>query len=192
MSAAEKDRRFTTSKTLELCRRLAMVEAFDLDVAAEEGAARAPKWFRPPDPQQRETEWREGVDGLQQPWSGRVWCNPPFSALDLWVEKAWMEWTRAPVLYVPNLYRSCDATGNAVKPLHAPPSVIAMLVPANRCDQPWWHRLVEPYRDGRREHPLSVRTHFLPGRTRFGTPDDVEGLRAGSPPFGCVLLVWSK
>ena len=26
-------------------------------------------------------------DGLRQPWHGRVWCNPPYSAPKLWVEK---------------------------------------------------------------------------------------------------------
>jgi hypothetical protein len=33
-------------------------------------------------------------DGLEQPWHGVVWCNPPYSGLDAWVEKAWREWQR--------------------------------------------------------------------------------------------------
>lgn len=27
-------------------------------------------------------------DGLSQPWRGVVWCNPPYSEVGLWVEKA--------------------------------------------------------------------------------------------------------
>lgn len=26
-------------------------------------------------------------NGLLLPWHGRVWCNPPFSQVDLWIEK---------------------------------------------------------------------------------------------------------
>lgn len=32
----------------------------------------------------------DGVDGLKQPWAGRVWCNPPYNRLTKeFVEKAW-------------------------------------------------------------------------------------------------------
>jgi len=103
-------------------------------------------------------------DGLTQPWSGeRVWCNPPFSSIEPWVRKAWTEWDHA------------DG-----------PSVIVMLLPANRTEQRWWQELVEPFRD--KGHGFHV--EFLPGRMRF--------IRAGStdvgpnerPPFGCCLLIW--
>ncbi|MEM9513697.1 MAG: DNA N-6-adenine-methyltransferase, partial [Actinomycetota bacterium] len=31
-------------------------------------------------------------DGLAQSWSGEVvWCNPPYSAIEPWVRKAWHE-----------------------------------------------------------------------------------------------------
>lgn len=59
------------------------------------------------------------ADGLRQDWTGeRVWCNPPFSALRPWVEKAW-----------------------------ASDAAVVMLLPANRTEQPWWQDLIEPFRD---------------------------------------------
>ncbi len=42
------------------------------------------------------------------------------------------------------------------------------------------------------EVSTSLMTHFLPGRTRFGHPGNVEGVGVGSPPFGCVLLVFRR
>ena len=39
---------------------------------------------------------------------------------------------------------------------------------------------------------VNLTTHFLPGRTRFGHPGNPEGVGVGSPPFGCVLLVWRR
>jgi hypothetical protein len=103
-------------------------------------------------------------DGLALPWFGRVWCNPSFSAIEPWVIKAWDEWN----------------TGHCVR--------IAMLLPANRTEQPWWHVHVETWRDRSTLTPL--RTHFLPGRQSFGRPGNPLGVGVGSPEFGCVLLVW--
>lgn len=144
------DERYTTEKDLEWCRRIAEVEAFTLDVAACEAAHCAPRWF--------------GIEsnGLLQLWSGDVWCNPPFSTIEPWLEKAWSEWR--------------------VRELRELRS-ISMLLPATRTEQPWWQRFVEPYRDSGRA--LSV--HFLPGRPRFKRPGSGP---LSSPPFGCALLVW--
>jgi phage N-6-adenine-methyltransferase len=123
---------------------------FTLDVAAAPHNMKCAKYFTVRD------------DGLRQSWSGeRVWCNPPYSNIGLWVEKAWQE--------------------------HETADGIAMLLPANRTEQSWWQRWVEPHRD-QADSPLSVT--FLPGRMRF--------IRAGAtrvgmnerPPFGCCLLTW--
>jgi hypothetical protein len=111
-------------------------------------------------------------DGLAASWAGeRVWCNPPFSLIEPWAIKAWNE----------------------------PAPVVALLVPANRTDQAWWARHIEPFRDGRRAargggaaRAGVLTTHFLPGRPRF--------LRAGAevvgpgerPPFGCAVLLWDR
>lgn len=105
-------------------------------------------------------------DGLQQRWGReRVWCNPPYSSIEPWVLKAWDE------------QRSDD-----------PPGLVVMLLPANRTEQGWWQREVEPYRDGRRTGRLRV--EFLAGRLRFikHGHDRVEPNQR--PPFGCCLLVW--
>jgi phage N-6-adenine-methyltransferase len=99
-------------------------------------------------------------DGLAQSWAGeRVWCNPPYSSIEPWVIKA---------------HRETEA------------ELIAMLLPANRTEQGWWQRHVEPWRDrgGR------LRTEFLAGRPRFIAPDALEVKPNERPPFGCVLLVW--
>lgn len=100
---------------------------FDLDVAAAEHNAKAPKFYTRDD------------DGLAQPWlidnvgdDINVWCNPPYSDIGAWVRKAWDVW-------------------NA--PRH--PHLIAMLLPANRVEQGWWQDHVEPFRD-RPGSPLRV------------------------------------
>ena len=103
-------------------------------------------------------------DGLTKEWHGRVWCNPPFSDIGPWVRKA-----------------NYQAHTNA--------EVVAMLLPANRTEQAWWQQGIEDVRD----RPGSIlRTHFLPSRTRFGHPGNRDGIGVGSPPFGCVLLVWRR
>ena len=104
-------------------------------------------------------------DGLTQSWFtlGAVWCNPPYSEIGAWVAKAWAEWR-----------------------LHH--GVIVMLLPANRCEQRWWHEHVELHRD-RPGSPLSV--EFLPGRMRFIKPGQTDVGPNERPPFGCCLLIWS-
>ena len=158
------DRRYTTRETMDLCMRLAGVDAWDLDVAADEESHWAPWWFD------------VRADGLKQRWHGRVWCNPPYSDVGPWVLKAWQQ---AP---------DCD--------------VVAMLLPANRTEQPFWSEYVEPVRDGRRPpsghrftllaREAKLTTHFLPTRVKFGHPGNRDAVGVGSPPFGGVLLVWRR
>ena len=128
---------------------------FTLDVAAAPHNAKTERYYT------------RLADGLLQPWHGSVWCNPPYSGLDAWLEKAWWEWRQKPVKL-----RS-----------------IVMLLPANRPEQPWWQQWVEPYRD-RPGSPLRV--EFLPGRLRFIKPGATEVKPNERPPFGCCLLVWSR
>jgi hypothetical protein len=104
----------------------------------------------------------EAQDGLAQPWVGeRVWCNP-------WVDKAWRSWN----------------VGFCVEEPGA--DLIVMLLPANRTEQGWWQRRVEPAREP--DGPLRV--EFMPGRPRFVAPG-AEAIGPNErPPFGCCLLIW--
>lgn len=120
-------------------------------------------------------------NGLTGNWSGSVWCNPPFSELERWVEKAWHEARR-----------------------EGGPHSIVMLCPGNRQEQPWWQRLVEDDRD----RGPCFRTRNLPGRIRFtvdgGKPifkrtkaGEICCTKKGDPivgsaSFGCVLLIWRR
>lgn len=80
---------------------------FTLDAAASDHNAKLPRYYT-----------RE-VDGLAQPWTGeRVWCNPPYSNIRPWVEKA--------------LLREAE--------------LAVLLLPANRTEQAWWQDLIEPER----------------------------------------------
>ena len=82
--------------------------AFTLDVAASTENYLCDRYFTLED------------DGLTQSWEGeRVWCNPPYSDIPRWVEKAHESLAQA----------------------------VVMLLPANRTEQRWWQVLVEPYRD---------------------------------------------
>lgn len=107
--------------------------------------------------------WTRETNALVQSWAGeRVWANPPYSHPNLhrWLDKAWSE---------------AENT-----------QLIVMLVPANRTEQAWWQRRVEPYRDrgGR------LRTEFMPGRLRFLGPGQGRIGPNERPPFGCCLLIW--
>jgi phage N-6-adenine-methyltransferase len=109
--------------------------------------------------------WTIEDDALAQSWAGeRVWCNPPFSDIRPWVDKAWNEWL------------SPD-----------PPEVIVMLLPANRTEQAWWQDLVEP---DLRDRLVGFRVEFLRGRMRFIAPGDTAIKPNARPPFGCCLLIW--
>lgn len=132
---------------------------FTIDVAASEHNAKCERYFD------------KEANGLAQPWaSERVFCNPPYSDIRPWVEKAWDEgeW----------------AVG---------PELIVMLLPANRTEQGWWQDLVELRRD--RTGIFSweaVRVEFLRGRLRFVAPDKTAIGANERPPFGSCLLVWRQ
>jgi phage N-6-adenine-methyltransferase len=130
---------------------------FTLDVAAAPHNAKCARYFTRED------------NGLEQSWQGsgeRIWCNPPYSDLGAWVQKAWHEWRQI-----------------------TRPSLIVMLLPANRVEQKWWQEGIEPHRD-RPGSPLHV--EFLPGRMRFIRPGAVIGPKGDRPPFGCCLVIWGN
>lgn len=111
--------------------------------------------------------------GLTGSWADEhVFVNPPFSDLPGWVAKA-------------------DAEAHRAK-------TITMVVPANRCEQPWFQKYIEPFRDGALDFDsacgeynlkYTLRTHFLPRRRSFYHP---ETGKMGSPMFGLMVLRWEK
>lgn len=119
---------------------------FTIDVAAAPHNAKLPRYFTPE------------VGGLEQSWAGeRVWCNPPYSAIEPWAEKAH----------------------------RAGAELVVMLLPANRTEQGWWQRQIEPYR---RDGLIAV--EFLAGRLRFLKPGQKRIAPNERPPFGCCLVIW--
>jgi phage N-6-adenine-methyltransferase len=132
---------------------------FTVDVAALPHNAKLPRYFTPDD------------DGLAQSWAGeRVWCNPPYSNIEPWAEKARLSVDP----WVP-----VNEDGIA--------ELVVLLLPANRTEQGWWQRQVEPFR-----HAGFCTVDFLPGRPRFikHGHDRVEPNQR--PPFGCCLLIWGE
>lgn len=184
MKALAKDQRFTLARDLRHCAELAGVERFDLDVAACREAHVCPRYFTVRDNGLRKSWYVPQPHGKHS--HTRVWCNPPFSDIAPWIVKAWQ----------------AMADGEC--------ATVAMLIPATRTEQPWWQRLVEPFRDSEPRRmigedgftrTITLRSHFLPGRTRFGKPGNPKalgvaqvgkGLGVGSPDFTCVLLVWKR
>lgn len=115
--------------------------------------------------------WTRADDAFTRSWKGeRVWCNPPYSDIEPWLEKAWgyMRWG------------GCE--------------LVVMLLPANRCEQGWWQNHVEPFRDGGIVRDgIKLYTRFLRGRLRFDWPSDrVVPAKGDRPPFGCVILTWKR
>lgn len=122
---------------------------FTLDVAALPHNAKLERHFTP------------DVDGLAQSWAGeRVWCNPPYSSIEPWVEKAWESGAQ----------------------------LVVMLLPANRTEQGWWQRHIEP----RRDQPGGIRVEFLPGRMRFIAHGADRIGPNERPPFGVCLVIWDR
>lgn len=126
--------------------------AFTIDVAASTHNAKLPRFYTPAE------------DGLAQSWAGeRVWCNPPYSQIEPWVQKAWDEWGR----------------GRA--------ELVVMLLPANRTEQRWWQQWIEPARrDG------NLRVEFLAGRMRFIAAGADRVGPNERPPFGVCLVIWGS
>lgn len=143
------DRATTPEMFAEIAARLG---PFTVDVAASAANTKCERFYSIED------------DGLARSWVGeRVWCNPPYSDIGPWVEKAWAEWRKG--------------------------AVVVMLLPANRTEQGWWQDHVEPHRD---RHPDVLRVEFLRGRPRFIKPGDTEVKPNARPPFGCCLLIWGQ
>ena len=95
--------------------RVEQLREFDLDAAALQTTAKAPRYFGP------DHQIPANRDGLAAAWRGHVWLNPPFGReISAWLEKCAEEIKRPEV--------------------HS----IIVLVPA-RTDTKWFHELVMPH-----------------------------------------------
>ena len=122
---------------------------FTIDVAASKQNAKLNRYYT------------EADNALTKSWAGeRVYCNPPYSEINQWVTKAWLE-TKT--------------------------EITVLLLPANRTEQKWWQGLIEPYRD---RPGSALKVEFLKGRLRFLKPGESEIQPNNRPPFGCVLCIW--
>lgn len=103
-----------------------------------------------------------GMDGLTQPWYGKVYMNPPYGpTVGRWVAKAASE----------------VACGNA--------ELVVALLKATT-DVQWWHEYVEPPRPPWVDRGYTVdRPRFIRGRLKFG------GTK-GPAPFPSVIVVWRR
>lgn len=120
---------------------------FTLDAAATDANTKCERWC---------------ADGLKESWGGaRVWCNPPYSDIRPWVEKAHQE-----------MASGCE--------------LVVMLLPANRTEQRWWQELIEPFR----QPAGTLAVTFLPGRMRFYRPGWTKPAKGDRPPFGLCLITW--
>ena len=154
---------------------------FTIDVAAAAHNAKCERFYSIED------------DGLAQSWAGeRVWCNPPYSNIRPWVEKAWdSAHAFEPYRGSASFCRFCFFSGDegwCPGGYGAPRAdLVVMLLPANRTEQKWWQELVEPHRD---QPGSPLRVEFLPGRPRFIRKGSTAVGPNERPPFGCCLLIW--
>lgn len=140
------------STPLDLFDKLHLAHGFTVDAAASPRNALLAKF------------WTIDDSGLEHEWTNeRVWCNPPYSEIGPWVDKAWREYGFG-----------CER--------------IVMLLPANRTEQRWWQDMVEPKRD----RGLGLSLQFLAGRLRFNGVNHPADGKGNRPPFGCCLLVWAR
>ncbi len=153
---------------------------FTLDVAAARHNAKCARYYSLPPKPYANADVRQlvmfperfvgdpdalGLDGLQQPWPSNevVWCNPPFSDIEPWVLKASVSL-----------------------------ATVVMLLPANRCEQPWWQKWIEPWRDDRSPNVI-IETRFLAGRRCFKNRGlAITNRTSRNPPFGIVIVVWDR
>lgn len=207
---ADPNRRYTTRTFMEFIKRVAEVDAWDLDPAADEESHWAPRWFAAPGDvapgaagvdglrcSWRPTrEWADGVDERRaecwrmtpQPANGhehsrtwRIFINPPFDLLAPWVDRVW---------------RTLYEDGEARRELGVDVFFrVAMVLPGNRTEQPFWQEHVEPYLAGHTyagRYGYRLVAHSPPGRQSYGYPGNPNGIGSSGVEWPSVVLVWRR
>lgn len=168
---ADDNQRYTIRRARGWCKGVAGVTEWDLDAAACFESHHAECWYGLDQPR------AEYQNGLIAPWFGDVFVNPPWDDIAPWIMKAWRAWSEPePIVSLIS---------------------ISMLLPGGRTHRPWWKDLVEPFRDGRRDHresphPAYLVSHNPPERFPYGGPGNPEGVGVAEPNFTSVLLVWRR
>jgi ParB family chromosome partitioning protein len=147
---------YTPSWLVEKAR--AVLGGIDLDPASCEAAQSvvgATRWFG------------KAEDGLLQPWAGRVWCNPPYSAPTPWARKAISR------------YRAGDVTA-------------ALILTNSYTETNWWQELAGAgamlFFRGRLQfwHPEKTSDCNRTGQTLCYLGPDVERFRATFEAHGVI------
>jgi phage N-6-adenine-methyltransferase len=133
--------------------------AFTIDGAANATNHLLPRWWGPGS--------KEAQDALEVDWKyERVFCNPPYSLVKQFVEKAYWERDR---------------------------SVSVLLIPS-RTDTRWWHSCI--WHEKKRQWRKGVTGRFVKGRIKFINPDSplLRGTSMNgsnnSAPFPSVVIVF--
>jgi len=185
-SAKPNDRRFTLPDTIDTVKCLTGVKSFTFDAAAEPMSHHASSWCGPLGVIGE--DGCIGHDGFSVPWTGDVFCNPPWSQKYDWVEMAWHVWAHEHDFVRRYEQGVATRTITMVLPATVTTRTITMVLPATT-DQAWWHQFVEPHR----LLPVSdLRVWFLESRTQYGKPEDPTGATQGTPQFGSCILHWSR
>jgi hypothetical protein len=206
----DENRRYTTRSFMSFIKRSADVDAWDLDPAADEESHHAPRWFAAPGDVAPNAA---AVDGLEASWhptpewaariderraacwrmtpmpansyeysrTWRVFINPPFDNIGPWLERVWQHLLYEDVGAARAL--GCDVFYR-----------VAMVLPGNRTEQPFWQEHVEPYLAGHEfagRFGYSLVAHSPPGRQSYGHPGNLEP-RGGSAEWPSVVLVWRR
>jgi hypothetical protein len=198
----DENRRYTTPALMAYVKAIANVHAWDLDPDADAESHHAPRWFsltREPG--------SAGVDSLSQSWMPpclhrgdvcqrgdrivcaenecdvfdgfRPWCifnNPPFTDIGSRVEKVW---------------RTIEEARGLQFEVR-----VAMIMPGNRGEQPWWQEHVEPFLAGHAHENrcgYQLTAHHPPGRQAYGYPGNPAGIGSkAATPWPTLMLLWRR
>lgn len=143
------------------------------------------------------------MPGRENRW--RIFNNPPFDAIGPRIEKVWKTieqscdtWrcAKCECAFIAESPKHCisgNCDGWLVRPLAL---VVAMVMPGNRGEQPFWQEHVEPYLEGHEKagrYGYALTVHHPPGRQAYGYPGNPLGIgSAASTPWPTIVLHWRR